>query len=108
MGRRLTMMIRSLVQRLAATDAFVRIGPKIVPRMDLAAHRLTRGRLVPSAQVIPTLVLTTTGSRSGGPAPRRSSASPKTAATSWSSAPTSVSRAIPTGAATCSRPRRPR
>jgi deazaflavin-dependent oxidoreductase (nitroreductase family) len=66
-GRRLTRIIRSLVQRLAATDAFARIGPKIVPRMDLAAHRLSRGRLVPSDRVIPTLVLTTTGSRSGLP-----------------------------------------
>ncbi|AWS44719.1 nitroreductase family deazaflavin-dependent oxidoreductase [Streptosporangium sp. 'caverna'] len=60
-------MLRPFVQWLAATDAFARIGLKTVPRMDLAVHRLTRGRLLPSDQVIPTLVLTTTGSRSGEP-----------------------------------------
>jgi deazaflavin-dependent oxidoreductase (nitroreductase family) len=58
-------MLRPFVQWLAATDAFARVGLRIVPRMDLAVHRLTRGRILPSDQVTPTLVLTTTGSRSG-------------------------------------------
>nr|WP_260408374.1 nitroreductase family deazaflavin-dependent oxidoreductase [Planomonospora venezuelensis] len=52
---------------MAATDVFMKAGPKIVPRMDRAVHRLTGGRGVMSDRMIPTLLLTTTGSRSGEP-----------------------------------------
>ncbi|WP_211263930.1 nitroreductase family deazaflavin-dependent oxidoreductase [Streptosporangium amethystogenes] len=67
MGRRLIGMLRPFVQWLSATDAFARIAPGIVPGMDQAAHRLTRGRVVLSDQMLPTLILTTTGSKSGEP-----------------------------------------
>ncbi|MEU4696521.1 nitroreductase family deazaflavin-dependent oxidoreductase [Nonomuraea dietziae] len=58
--------LRPFFQWLAGTDAFMKAGPKIVPAMDRLAHRLTRGRPI-SDRMIPTLVLFTTGSRSGRP-----------------------------------------
>ncbi|MFD8529551.1 nitroreductase family deazaflavin-dependent oxidoreductase [Streptosporangium canum] len=65
MGRRLIGLLRPFFQWLAGTDAFARFGPKIVPRLDRAVHRLSRGRAVMSDQMIPTLVLTTVGAKSG-------------------------------------------
>jgi deazaflavin-dependent oxidoreductase (nitroreductase family) len=52
---------------MTMTDWFPRVGPKIIPRMDRAVHWLTRGRAVASDLMIPTLLLTTTGRKSGLP-----------------------------------------
>lgn len=60
-------MLRPFVQWLSGTDAFARIGPRIVPGMDRTVHRLTGGRALLSDQMVPTLILTTTGSKSGEP-----------------------------------------
>lgn len=59
--------LKPFFQWLAATDFFMKVGPKIVPPMDRAVYRLTRGKMVTSDQMIPTLILTTTGSKSGEP-----------------------------------------
>ncbi|MFI6318369.1 nitroreductase family deazaflavin-dependent oxidoreductase [Nonomuraea sp. NPDC050556] len=59
--------LKPFFQWLATTDWFMRVGPKIVPRMDRAVYWLTRGRGVASDKMIPTLILTTTGSVSGEP-----------------------------------------
>ncbi|MFF5206107.1 nitroreductase family deazaflavin-dependent oxidoreductase [Streptosporangium sp. NPDC000396] len=67
MGQRLIGMLKPFFQWLAATDVFAKVGPKVVPRMDRVAHRLTGGRLVMSDGLIPTLILTTTGAKSGEP-----------------------------------------
>ncbi len=53
-------------QRLAGTDWFMRVGPRLMPKLDRTLHRLTRGKLV-SSGLLPTLVLTSTGARSGLP-----------------------------------------
>lgn len=55
------------VVRMATNPAFARVGPSIVPRLDRWVHRLTGGRTTMSAGMVPTLLLTTTGSRSGQP-----------------------------------------
>ncbi|NUR86081.1 MAG: nitroreductase family deazaflavin-dependent oxidoreductase [Nonomuraea sp.] len=52
-------MLKPFFQWLAGTDWFMRVGPRIVPRMDRAFGRPVSDLLVP------TLVLTTTGARSG-------------------------------------------
>ncbi|WP_432137398.1 MULTISPECIES: nitroreductase family deazaflavin-dependent oxidoreductase [unclassified Streptomyces] len=54
-----------LVQKVSATRAFARIGPHVFPPLDRAVHRLTRGKVLLSAQMLPGVVLTSTGARSG-------------------------------------------
>jgi deazaflavin-dependent oxidoreductase (nitroreductase family) len=53
------------VQRMAGSPAFARVGPRIVPTLDRLAHRLTGGRVMVSRMMLPCLVLTSTGRRSG-------------------------------------------
>ncbi len=55
------------VQKVSATRTFARVAPKVVPRLDLLVHRLTCGRHLTSERMVTTLVLTTTGARSGRP-----------------------------------------
>ncbi|TLS39477.1 nitroreductase family deazaflavin-dependent oxidoreductase [Streptomyces montanus] len=54
-----------LVQKVSSTRAFARIAPHLVPAMDRAVHRLTRGKVLLSAQMLPGVVLTARGARSG-------------------------------------------
>ncbi|WLQ35559.1 nitroreductase family deazaflavin-dependent oxidoreductase [Streptomyces castrisilvae] len=56
-----------LVQKVSSTRVFARIAPHVVPAMDRTVHRLTRGRVLPSARMLPGLVLTVPGARSGQP-----------------------------------------
>lgn len=56
--------LKPFFQWLAGTDAFMKVGPKIVPAMDRLVHKVTRGRPI-SDKMIPTLVLTTTGAKTG-------------------------------------------
>jgi deazaflavin-dependent oxidoreductase (nitroreductase family) len=56
-------------QRVAGSAAFARFGPKVVPPVDKVLHRLTGGRVLLSRALLPGLVLTTTGRRSGRPRP---------------------------------------
>lgn len=53
------------VRRVATSAAFRRVGPKVVPPVDRVLHRLSGGRVVLSRALVPSLVLTTTGRRSG-------------------------------------------
>lgn len=53
------------VVKMATNPAFAKVGPSIVPRLDRWVHRLTGGRTTMSAGMVPILLLTTTGSRSG-------------------------------------------
>ena len=57
--------LRVAVGRLASSGAFQRNGPRFVPKLDDLAHRLTGGRWTFSDVVLPVVVLTTTGARSG-------------------------------------------
>ena len=52
---------------MAASPSFARVAPSVVPRLDRLVHRLTGGRTTMSAGMVPTVILTTTGSRSGEP-----------------------------------------
>jgi deazaflavin-dependent oxidoreductase (nitroreductase family) len=58
-------MIRGLVRRAGHTRWLSRLGPLLVPA-DRLVSRLTRGRVV-ALGLVPSLVLTTTGRRSGLP-----------------------------------------
>ncbi|RJL31613.1 nitroreductase family deazaflavin-dependent oxidoreductase [Bailinhaonella thermotolerans] len=59
--------IRPLLERMATSGWFAKVGPKVVPRIDRGLSRLTGGRVLMSDGMIPTLVLTTTGHKSGQP-----------------------------------------
>ena len=56
-----------VVQKVSSTRGFARVAPHVVPALDRAVHRLTRGRVLLSAQLLPGVVLTSTGARSGLP-----------------------------------------
>ncbi|SMQ17056.1 deazaflavin-dependent oxidoreductase, nitroreductase family [Streptomyces sp. Ag82_O1-12] len=56
-----------VVQKVSSTRGFARVAPHVVPVLDRAVHRLTRGKVLLSAQLLPGVVLTSTGARSGLP-----------------------------------------
>jgi deazaflavin-dependent oxidoreductase (nitroreductase family) len=54
-----------IVQKVSSTRAFAKAAPHVVPALDRAVHRLTRGKVLLSAQMLPGVILTSTGARSG-------------------------------------------
>ncbi|QFQ98214.1 nitroreductase family deazaflavin-dependent oxidoreductase [Streptomyces phaeolivaceus] len=67
MVERLKRMGVRLVQKVSSAPAFARVAPHVIPALDRAVHRVTRGRVLLSAQLLPGVVLTATGARSGVP-----------------------------------------
>lgn len=55
------------VQRLAQRPAFAVVALKVAPRLDRFVSRVSGGRFVMSQLLVPVLVLTTTGAKSGLP-----------------------------------------
>ncbi|GAB2862596.1 nitroreductase family deazaflavin-dependent oxidoreductase [Actinoallomurus bryophytorum] len=66
-GRTLETVLKPVARRLASAPWFAKIGPKVVPPLDRALHRISGGRLLLPQLVLPSMVLTTTGSRTGLP-----------------------------------------
>ncbi|WP_411141543.1 nitroreductase family deazaflavin-dependent oxidoreductase [Streptomyces sp. x-80] len=56
-----------MVQRVSSTRAFARLAPYVIPALDRTVHRLTRGKVLLSARLLPGAILTATGARSGLP-----------------------------------------
>lgn len=56
-----------LVQKVSSTRGFAKVAPHVVPVLDKAVHRMTRGKVLLSAQMLPGVILTSTGARSGLP-----------------------------------------
>jgi deazaflavin-dependent oxidoreductase (nitroreductase family) len=56
-----------MVQKVSSTRTFARIAPYVVPALDRAVHRMTRGKVLLSARMLPGLVLTATGAKTGQP-----------------------------------------
>ncbi|MBT2391052.1 nitroreductase family deazaflavin-dependent oxidoreductase [Streptomyces sp. ISL-1] len=56
-----------LVQKVSSTRAFAKIAPHVIPALDRAVHRLTRGKVLLSAQMLPGVILTARGAKSGLP-----------------------------------------
>ncbi len=65
-GVRAALAVRA-VRRVSSTRGFAKVAPHVVPALDRAVHRLTRGKLLLSALMLPGVVLTSTGARSGLP-----------------------------------------
>ena len=53
------------VRRVAASERFAAIAPRIVPPIDRALNRISGGRLFLGSAMVPLAMLTTTGARSG-------------------------------------------
>ena len=58
------LMSRS-VRKVATSKVFRKVAPKVLPPMDRAVHRISGGRVSLSQAIVPSLVLTTTGQKSG-------------------------------------------
>ncbi|MCZ4118548.1 nitroreductase family deazaflavin-dependent oxidoreductase [Streptomyces sp. H39-S7] len=58
---------KPLVQKVSSTRGFAKVAPYVVPAMDKVVHRLTKGKVLLSAQMLPGVVLTATGAKSGQP-----------------------------------------
>ncbi|AJT66415.1 hypothetical protein T261_4776 [Streptomyces lydicus] len=56
-----------LLQKASSTRTFARVAPHVIPALDRAVHRLTRGKVLLSARMLPGVILTATGARSGLP-----------------------------------------
>ncbi|MFC8274772.1 nitroreductase family deazaflavin-dependent oxidoreductase [Streptomyces sp. NPDC057271] len=56
-----------LMQKVSSTRTFAKVAPHFIPAMDRAVHRLTRGKVLLSAQMLPGVVLTAKGAKSGQP-----------------------------------------
>ena len=59
--------LRIVVARFSRTRFFRRVGPTIMPPLERAMTLLTRGRVPLSGLLVPSLVLHTTGAKSGLP-----------------------------------------
>ncbi|MCA6094759.1 nitroreductase family deazaflavin-dependent oxidoreductase [Streptomyces sp. SCA3-4] len=57
--------VERLVRTVSSTRTFARIAPHCIPALDRAVHRLTRGKVLLSAFMLPSVVLTSTGAKSG-------------------------------------------
>ena len=60
-------LARHVIHPMAGSALFARVGPYVVPYIDRFVHRVTGGRVVTSQLFVDSLVLTTTGRRSGEP-----------------------------------------
>jgi deazaflavin-dependent oxidoreductase (nitroreductase family) len=53
------------VMSMAASPTFLNVAPKVVPKVDRFLNKVTGGRLLMSSGMVPSLVLTATGAKSG-------------------------------------------
>ncbi|MFJ3903181.1 nitroreductase family deazaflavin-dependent oxidoreductase [Streptomyces sp. NPDC090025] len=56
-----------MMQKVSATRTFAKVAPHVIPAMDRAVHRLTRGKVLLSARMLPGVILTAKGAKSGRP-----------------------------------------
>ncbi|WP_242587576.1 nitroreductase/quinone reductase family protein [Streptomyces sp. MST-110588] len=56
-----------MVRRVSSTRAFGRTAPYFVPALDRAVHRVTGGKVLLSALMLPGVILTARGAKSGAP-----------------------------------------
>ncbi|MCB5178288.1 nitroreductase family deazaflavin-dependent oxidoreductase [Streptomyces antimicrobicus] len=72
-----------LMQWLSSTPLFAKVAPHFVPALDKAVHRLTRGKVLLSARMLPGVVLTAKGARTGEPRTTPLACMPEEGGTSW-------------------------
>ncbi|MCY0916888.1 MULTISPECIES: nitroreductase family deazaflavin-dependent oxidoreductase [unclassified Streptomyces] len=72
-----------LMQKVSSTMLFAKIAPHVIPALDKAVHRLTRGKVILSAQMLPGVILTAKGARSGLPRTTPLACMPEGDGASW-------------------------
>ncbi|MGW0869827.1 nitroreductase family deazaflavin-dependent oxidoreductase [Streptomyces sp. NPDC002740] len=72
-----------MVQKISSTRTFAKVAPHVIPALDRAVHRLTRGKVLLSAQMLPGVILTSTGARSGLPRRAPLACMPEEGGGSW-------------------------
>ncbi|MEU3915215.1 MULTISPECIES: nitroreductase family deazaflavin-dependent oxidoreductase [unclassified Streptomyces] len=72
-----------LIQKVSSTLLFARIAPHFIPAMDKAVHRLTGGKVLLSARMLPGVILTARGARSGEPRTTPLACMPEDGGASW-------------------------
>ena len=55
------------IQKVAATPVFAKYAPRLAPRIDRFVHKVTGGRVMVSRGMLPMVMLTATGAKSGLP-----------------------------------------
>ena len=54
-------------RKVATSNAFRKVGPHVIPHLDRGLHKISGGRIIVSRLLVPSMVLTTTGRKSGRP-----------------------------------------
>ncbi|MFI0981240.1 nitroreductase family deazaflavin-dependent oxidoreductase [Streptomyces sp. NPDC021093] len=54
-----------LMQKVSSTRTFARIAPHVIPVLDRTVHRLSGGRTMLSTRMLPGVILTARGAKSG-------------------------------------------
>ncbi|MEV7545197.1 nitroreductase family deazaflavin-dependent oxidoreductase [Streptomyces sp. NPDC089915] len=72
-----------LMQKVSSTLLFARIAPHFIPAMDRAVHRLTGGKVLLSARMLPGVILTARGAKSGEPRTTPLACMPEEGGASW-------------------------
>lgn len=62
-----TSPVGRVVQRVAGSSGFRRFAPTVLPPIDKFVNKITGGRVLIAAALLPSLVLTTSGAKSGQP-----------------------------------------
>ncbi|MFD9570719.1 nitroreductase family deazaflavin-dependent oxidoreductase [Streptomyces sp. NPDC059982] len=72
-----------LMQKISSTVLFARIAPHFIPAMDKAVHRLSRGKVLLSARMLPGVILTAKGAKTGEPRTAPLACMPEGGGESW-------------------------
>ncbi len=64
-SRTLQATLGPAVRRMAGSAWFSKVAPSVIPPLDRLLHRVTGGRVLTSQALVPSIVLTTTGRKSG-------------------------------------------
>ncbi|MFJ8163655.1 nitroreductase family deazaflavin-dependent oxidoreductase [Streptomyces sp. NPDC096136] len=72
-----------LMQKVSSTLLFAKIAPHFIPAMDKAVHRLTGGKVLLSARMLPGVILTARGAKSGEPRTTPLACMPEDGGASW-------------------------
>ncbi|MGW7452176.1 nitroreductase family deazaflavin-dependent oxidoreductase [Streptomyces sp. NPDC054787] len=72
-----------LIQKMSSTMLFAKVAPHVIPALDKAVHRLTRGKVLLSARMLPGVILTAKGARTGEPRTTPLACMPEDGGSSW-------------------------
>ncbi|MEU6757971.1 nitroreductase family deazaflavin-dependent oxidoreductase [Streptomyces sp. NPDC046685] len=72
-----------LIQKVSSTMLFAKVAPHVIPALDKAVHRLTRGKVLLSARMLPGVILTAKGARTGEPRTTPLACMPEDGGSSW-------------------------